>query len=89
MLKIKKESHHVFSLIGGLVPGSSGGTGWFILSFLVLPPGQAYHNSTYRASALCLAQTPPQHGFTYIYTGAHTKEGLQACPYNLLWAYYF
>jgi hypothetical protein len=35
MLKIKKESHHVFSLIGGLVPGSSGGTGWFILLFLL------------------------------------------------------
>jgi hypothetical protein len=29
------ESHHVFSLIGGLVPGSSGVTGWFILLFIL------------------------------------------------------
>jgi hypothetical protein len=28
-------SHHVFSLIDGLVPRSSGGTGWFILMFLL------------------------------------------------------
>jgi hypothetical protein len=26
---------HVYSLEGGLVPGSSGGTGWFILLFLL------------------------------------------------------
>ena len=30
-----RESHHVFSLIDGLVPGSSGVTGQFILYFLV------------------------------------------------------
>jgi hypothetical protein len=29
------ESHHVYSLVGGLVPGSSGDTGWFILLFLL------------------------------------------------------
>jgi hypothetical protein len=29
------ESLHVYSLIGGLVPGNSGGTGWFILFFLL------------------------------------------------------
>jgi hypothetical protein len=29
-------SLHVSSLVGGLVPGSSGGTGWFILLFLLL-----------------------------------------------------
>ena len=29
------ESYYVFSLIGGLVPGSSGGTGQFILLFLL------------------------------------------------------
>ena len=29
------ESHHVSSLVGGLVPGSSGGTGQFILLFLL------------------------------------------------------
>jgi hypothetical protein len=29
------ESLHVYSLVGGLVPGSSGGTGWFILLFLL------------------------------------------------------
>jgi hypothetical protein len=28
-------SLHVYSLVGGLVPGSSGGTGWFILLFLL------------------------------------------------------
>jgi hypothetical protein len=28
-------SLHVFSLVGGLVSGSSGGTGWFILLFLL------------------------------------------------------
>jgi hypothetical protein len=28
-------SLHVFSSVGGLVPGSSGGTGWFILLFLL------------------------------------------------------
>ena len=26
---------HVYSLVGGLVPGSSGGTSWFILLFLL------------------------------------------------------
>ena len=30
------ESHQVFSLVGGLVPESSEGTGWFILLFLLL-----------------------------------------------------
>ena len=30
-----QESLHVYSLVGGLVPGSSGGTGWFILLFLL------------------------------------------------------
>ena len=29
------ESHHVYYLVGGLVPGSSGVTGWFILLFLL------------------------------------------------------
>jgi hypothetical protein len=29
------ESHHVYSLVGDLVPGSSGGIGWFILLFLL------------------------------------------------------
>jgi hypothetical protein len=29
------ESLHVYSLVGGLVPGSSGGSGWFILLFLL------------------------------------------------------
>jgi hypothetical protein len=29
------ESLHVHSLVGGLVPGSSGGTGWFIFLFLL------------------------------------------------------
>ena len=29
------ESLHVYSLVGGLIPGSSGGTGWFILLFLL------------------------------------------------------
>ena len=29
------ESLHVHSLVGGLVPGSSGGTCWFILLFLL------------------------------------------------------
>jgi hypothetical protein len=29
------ESLHVYSLVGGLVPGSSGDTGWFILLFLL------------------------------------------------------
>jgi hypothetical protein len=29
------EFHHVYSLVGTLVPGSSGGTGWFILMFLL------------------------------------------------------
>ena len=33
--KQSHESHHVFSLIAGLVPGSSGGPGWFILLFLL------------------------------------------------------
>jgi hypothetical protein len=33
-MKLDHESHHVFSLVGGLVPGSSAGTGWFILLFL-------------------------------------------------------
>ena len=28
-------SLHVYSLVGGLVPGSSGGTGWFVLLFLL------------------------------------------------------
>ena len=28
-------SLHVYSLVGGLVPGSSGGTGWFILLLLL------------------------------------------------------
>jgi hypothetical protein len=28
-------SLHVYSLVGGLVPGSSGGSGWFILMFLI------------------------------------------------------
>ena len=28
-------SLHVYSLVGGLVPGSSGSTGWFILLFLL------------------------------------------------------
>jgi hypothetical protein len=28
------EFHHVYSLVGGLVSGRSGGTGWFILLFL-------------------------------------------------------
>ena len=28
-------SLHVYSLVGGLVPESSGGTGWFILLFLL------------------------------------------------------
>jgi hypothetical protein len=28
-------SHHVYSLVGNLVPGSSGSTGWFILLFLL------------------------------------------------------
>ena len=28
-------SLHVYSLVGGLVPGSSGGIGWFILLFLL------------------------------------------------------
>jgi hypothetical protein len=28
-------SLHVYSLAGGLVPGSSGSTGWFILLFLL------------------------------------------------------
>ena len=27
--------HHVYSLVGGLVPGSSGGTGWLILLFFL------------------------------------------------------
>jgi hypothetical protein len=29
------ESLHVYSLVDGLVPGRSGGTGWFILLFLL------------------------------------------------------
>jgi hypothetical protein len=29
------ESLHVYTLVGGLVPGSSGGTGWCILLFLL------------------------------------------------------
>jgi hypothetical protein len=29
------ESHHVYSFVGGLDPGSSGGTGEFILLFLL------------------------------------------------------
>jgi hypothetical protein len=29
------EFHHVYSLVGGLIPGSYRGTGWFILLFLL------------------------------------------------------
>jgi hypothetical protein len=29
------ESHHMYSLVGGLVPGISGRSGWFILLFLL------------------------------------------------------
>jgi hypothetical protein len=31
-------SLHVYSFIGDLVPGSSGGTGWFILLFILIVP---------------------------------------------------
>jgi hypothetical protein len=29
------ESHHVYSLVGSLVPGSSGGSGWLLLLFFL------------------------------------------------------
>jgi hypothetical protein len=34
-LKIADGSLHVYSLVGGLVPGSCGGSGWLILLFFL------------------------------------------------------
>jgi hypothetical protein len=52
------ESLHVYSLVGGLVPGSSGGSGWLIMSFFLLccqtPPSSVPMNSSCQLDVLVL-----------------------------------